>query len=239
MNSKGSGLLKRVFKDRLKTPPGSMNFFRQFSSNIVKGPVPGDAGGEGAPDTASDAELVSRFQEGDYSAFDVLVTKHHGRVYAMIQNMVKNEADSWDLAQEVFVKVWKALPKFEARARFSTWMYRITHNVVYDWMRKRKMETAGELDDNLLNREAIAAGAQATPARTARPDEALSQGELRASIEGALEKLSPEHREAILLREVQGLEYKEIADVMECSIGTVMSRLFYARKKLQSLLTKS
>jgi RNA polymerase sigma-70 factor (ECF subfamily) len=73
----------------------------------------------------------------------------------------------------------------------------------------------------------------------ARPDEALSQGELRANIEGALEKLSPEHREAILLREVQGLEYKEIADVMECSIGTVMSRLFYARKKLQSLLTKS
>jgi len=167
------------------------------------------------------------------------VTKHRGRVFAMIQNMVKNEADSWDLAQEVFVKVWKALPKFEARARFSTWMYRITHNVVYDWMRKRKIESVGDLDDNLLDREVIAAGAQAAPAQAARPDEALSQGELRATIEGALQRLSPEHREAILLREVQGLEYKEIADVMDCSIGTVMSRLFYARKKLQSLLTKS
>ena len=218
-----------------------MNLFRQLASNLVKGPDPGDAagGGGGGSDTTelSDAELVTRCQDGDYQAFDALVTKHRGRVYAMIQNMVKNEADSWDLAQEVFVKVWKALPKFEARARFSTWMYRITHNVVYDWMRKRKVETAGELDDNLLDRESIAAGATATPVRNARPDEALSQGEVRAQIEGALEKLSPEHREAILLREVQGLEYKEIAEAMECSIGTVMSRLFYARKKLQTLLS--
>jgi RNA polymerase sigma-70 factor (ECF subfamily) len=219
-----------------------MNLFRQIASNLVKGPVPGDAAGGGAgggPNTKSDSELVSQCQGGDYAAFDALVTKHRGRVYAMIQNMVNNEADSWDLAQEVFLKVWKALPKFEARARFSTWMYRITHNVVYDWMRKRKMETVGELDDNLLYSESIAAGATATPARILRPDEALTQEELRVKIESALEKLSPEHREAILLREVQGLEYKEIADVMDCSIGTVMSRLFYARKKLQSLLTKS
>ena len=219
-----------------------MNLFRQIASNLAMGPVPGDAAGGGvggAPDPKTDAELVRRSQEGDYRAFDALVTKHRGRVYAMIQNMVRNEADSWDLAQEVFVKVWKALPKFEARARFSTWMYRITHNVVYDWMRKRKQETAGELDDGLLNRESIAAGATATPVRIARPDEAMTQGELRAQIESALDKLSPEHREAILLREVQGLEYKEIADVMDCSVGTVMSRLFYARKKLQSLLTKN
>lgn len=219
-----------------------MNFFRQLASNSVKAPVPGDAtAGGGAPDGEPEADgvLVKRSQEGDYRAFDALVTKHRGRVYAMIQNMVKNEADSWDLAQEVFVKVWKALPKFEARARFSTWLYRITHNVVYDWMRRRKMAVAGELDDGLLDREQIAAGALATPAREARPDEALSQGELRNEIEVALARLSPEHREAILLREVQGLEYKEIAEVMDCSIGTVMSRLFYARKKLQTLLTKT
>lgn len=221
-----------------------MNLFRQLASNPVKGPVPGDAAGGGSGGRATnspptDRELVRRSQGGDYAAFDALVTKHRGRVYAMIQNMVKNEADSWDLAQEVFVKVWKALPKFESRARFSTWMYRITHNVVYDWMRKRKIESAGEWDDNILDEQAIAAGAVVTPSRSLRPDEALTQGELRERIESALEKLSPEHREAILLREVQGLEYKEIAEVMDCSIGTVMSRLFYARKKLQSLLTKN
>jgi len=170
-------------------------------------------------------------------AFDELVTKHRGRVYAMIQNMVKNEADAWDLSQEVFVKVWKALPKFEARAQFSTWMYRITHNVVYDWMRKRKIDTAGELDDNLLNREQIATGALATPGQSERPDKAMENQELRGRIEEALAKISPEHREVVLLREVQGLDYKEIADALDCSIGTVMSRLFYARKKLQALLT--
>jgi RNA polymerase sigma-70 factor (ECF subfamily) len=218
-----------------------MNLFRQITSKRVMGPVFGDAaegGGSGdGSDEPTDVELVRRSQDGDYRAFDALVTKHRGRVYAMIQNMVKNEADAWDLSQEVFVKVWKALPKFEARAQFTTWMYRITHNVVYDWMRKRKIDTAGELDDNLLSRESIAAGAQAAPARTARPDEAMEHQELRRRIEEALQRISPEHREVILLREVQGFDYKEIADALDCSIGTVMSRLFYARKKLQKLLT--
>lgn len=217
-----------------------MNFLRQIASKLVMGPVSSDAAGGGSgggPIEPTDASLVERSQAGDYEAFDTLVTRHRGRVYAMIQNMIKNEADSWDLAQEVFVKVWKALPKFEARARFSTWLYRITHNVVYDWIRKRKLETVGELDDNLMSRERIATGSATTPSGQARPDEAMERGELRESIEEALQRLSPEHREVILLREVQGLEYKEIAEVMECSPGTVMSRLFYARKKLQTLLT--
>lgn len=213
---------------------------RQIASKWVMGPVPGDSAGGGSGGRSgepTDADLVQRSQNGDYGAFDELVTKHRGRVYAMIQNMVRNDADAWDLSQDVFVKVWKALPKFEARARFSTWMYRITHNVVYDWMRKHRIESAGELDDRILSREQIATGASATPVRNARPDEALENEELRGRIEEALQMISPEHREVILLREVQGLDYKEIADAMDCSIGTVMSRLFYARKKLQLLLT--
>jgi RNA polymerase sigma-70 factor (ECF subfamily) len=221
-----------------------MNFYRLLASKSVKGPVPGDADGSGAgggsgedPAEPSDQALVQRSQAGDYQAFDALVTKHRGRVYAMIQNMVKNEADAWDLSQDVFLKVWKALSKFEARAQFSTWMYRITHNVVYDWLRKKKLQSAGELDDSLLDGQQIAAGALATPTQVARPDVAMEHEELRVKIEAALDKISPEHREAIVLREVNGLEYKEIAEVMECSIGTVMSRLFYARKKLQNLLT--
>lgn len=185
----------------------------------------------------SDIELVKRCQQGDYKAFDELVTRHRGRIYAMIQNMVKNEADAWDLSQEAFLKVWKALPKFEARAQFSTWLYRIAHNVVYDWFRKRKIDTAGELDDQLLDSERIAAGADVAPAADFRPDEAMQKSELRQKIDIALQKISPDHREVILLREIQGLEYKEIAETLECSIGTVMSRLFYARKKLQELLT--
>jgi len=150
--------------------------------------------------------------------------------------MIKNEADAWDLSQEVFIKVWKALPKFEARAQFSTWLYRITHNVVYDWLRKRKIDSAGELDDNLLDRSNVAAGATTTPHGDARPDDALRNRELGARINSAMATLSPEHRETILLREVQGYDYKEIAESMDCSLGTVMSRLYYARKKLQKLL---
>lgn len=197
----------------------------------------GNGAGGGGDEARIDLDLVARSQGGDSRAFEDLVTRHRGRVYAMIQNMVKNDADAWDLSQEVFVKVWKALPKFEARAKFSTWLYRIVHNVVYDWMRKRKLESAGEFDDQLMKESQIAAGARTTPTQDARPDEALRNDELRIRIEDAMAKLSPEHQEVVMLREVQGLDYKEIAEVMEISIGTVMSRLFYARKKLQGLLS--
>ena len=141
------------------------------------------------------------------------------------------------MSQEVFLKVWKALPKFEARAKFSTWLYRIVHNVVYDWMRKRKLKSAGEFDDQLMGENQIAVGARTTPTQEARPDEAMRNDELRTRIEDAMAKLSPEHQEVVMLREVQGMDYKEIAEVMEISMGTVMSRLFYARKKLQGLLS--
>ena len=184
-----------------------------------------------------DLDLIKASQNGETRAFEVLVTRHRGKVYAMVQNMIKNEADAWDLSQEVFLKVWKALPKFEARAKFSTWLYRITHNVVYDWLRKRKIDSAGELDDGILKESDIAAGSRTSPSHIERPDEAMSNSELGERINAALATLNVEHRETILLREVQGFDYKEIAKVMECSLGTVMSRLYYARKKLQTLLS--
>ena len=154
----------------------------------------------------------------------------------MIRNMVKNDADAWDLSQEAFVKAWKALPRFEARARFSTWLFRIAHNVVYDWVRKRKIESAGELNDEIFDRNKIDASAKTAPAFIESPDDAMVNTELRETIEEALAKLSPEHRESVMLKDVQGLSYKEIAEVMDCTLGTVMSRLFYARQKLQALL---
>jgi len=214
-----------------------MNFFRWTTSKDVMAKESGEIAGGGGDENQIDLELVAKSQAGDYRAFEDLVTRHRGRVYAMIQNMVKNEADAWDLSQEVFVKVWKALPKFEARAKFSTWLYRVAHNVVYDWLRKRKIESAGEFDDASLKTSQIAVGAKTIPNREARPDEALGNEELRLRIENAMASLSVDHREVVLLREVQGLDYKEIAEVLEISTGTVMSRLFYARKKLQGLLS--
>lgn len=219
-----------------------MNLFRRFSSQTVQAPqsadvpdVSGSSGhGAGPQEELDDAPLVIQAQAGDQKAFEELVVRHRNRVYSMVLNMVKNSADAWDLSQEIFVKAWKALPKFKAEAKFSTWLYRISHNAVYDFMRKRKVETAGELDDTLLSAERLENSAPTAPSQPQRPDQALKGSELKDRIEAALAKLSPKHRDVILLREVQGLDYKEIAEVLECSTGTVMSRLFYARKQLQS-----
>ena len=213
-----------------------MNFFRWLTSKQLMAPAGTSPDAGAGDDEISDHQLIEACQKRDAKAFETLVIRHRGKVYAMVQNMIKNEADAWDLSQEVFLKVWKALPKFEARAKFSTWLYRITHNVVYDWLRKRKIESAGELDDGILNESNIAAGARTTPTKIARPDDALANSELGKRINIALATLNTEHRETILLREVQGLDYKEIAKVMGCSLGTVMSRLYYARKKLKTLL---
>lgn len=187
-------------------------------------------------DSIEDFRLVALAQKGDMGAFDKLIIRHRGKIYAMIRNMVKNDADAWDLSQDVFIKAWQALPRFEARARFSTWLYRISHNAVYDWVRRRKIESAGELNDEIFNREKIDSSAKTAPSFVESPDNALSNTELRGKIQAALGKLSADHREVVILKDVQGLSYQEIADVMECSIGTVMSRLFYARQKLQTLL---
>lgn len=202
-------------------------------------PLTGRYDSDGFPsggEPEDDAVLVSRAQKGDSRAYDDLVTRHRGRIYAMIRNMIHHEADAWDLAQEVFIKAWHALPRFEAKARFSTWLFRITHNVVYDWTRKRKIESAGELNDEIFERDRIDPSASTAPSEAEAPDTSLQHGELRAKIEKALSKLSAEQRECVVLKDVQGLSYKEIADVMGCTLGTVMSRLFYARQKLQALL---
>ncbi len=217
-----------------------MNKWLQHTSKLLQAPdldrPQGGSGKASASESAEEQELVRRSQSGDLEAFDLLVTQHRGRVYGMVINMVKNEADAWDLSQEVFLKAWKALPRFEARSQFSTWLYRITHNTVYDWMRKKKVSFSGEFNDELLSQDTIAAGTVSKPQKHDRPDQALARSELRLKIQKAINSLSPEHCEVIQLREIQGLEYKEIADILECSTGTVMSRLFYARKKLQTLL---
>ena len=152
----------------------------------------------------------------------------------MIFNMIRNDADAWDLSQEVFIKAWKALSKFEGRSAFYTWIYRIAHNVTYDWMRKKKIEGAGEFNDEMLNE--AEPGALTSPKAFDSPDQNLQRDELRDKITIAINSLSEDHREVILLKEVEGLSYQEIAESIGSSIGTVMSRLYYARKKLQEIL---
>lgn len=185
----------------------------------------------------SDADLIERSQVGDMRSFDQLVTRYRGKVYAVIVNIVHNEADAWDLAQDTFVKAWKALPRFEALSSFNTWLYRIAHNTTYDWLRRRKVRGDGTEFDDSIRVDSIESSAPTAPKGVASPDENVENIELRSQIEIAIGRLSPDHRAVILLKEVDGLKYREIADMLGCSVGTVMSRLYYARKKLQMLLT--
>jgi RNA polymerase sigma-70 factor (ECF subfamily) len=197
--------------------------------------MPSPSALEPANNEVLDVDLVRRAQGGDTRAFDALVSKYRGRVYSMTYHLVQNESDAWDLAQEAFVKAWRALPQFKLDASFYTWLYRIAHNCSYDWLRKRKVENAGEFDDNRADHQPDPT-AEAVPRAFVRPDKAMTNAELGKRIRAAVAQLSEDHRTAILLREVEGLQYDEIAKVMQTSIGTVMSRLFYARKKLQELL---
>lgn len=213
-----------------------MNKPTRDPSNIAQGPVGSPEPDVTSSDPDEDFRLVALAQQGDMSAYDALVTRHRGKIYAMIRNMIHQEADAWDLTQEVFIKAWHALPRFEARAKFSTWLYRIAHNAVYDWARKRKIESAGEWNEEIFDRERIDSASTTTPSGGESPDETMAHGELRMKIQVALNKLSPEHREVVILKDVQGLSYKEIAEAMSSTLGTVMSRLFYARQKLQVLL---
>ncbi|MES2438297.1 MAG: sigma-70 family RNA polymerase sigma factor [Verrucomicrobiota bacterium] len=213
-----------------------MNKNRGEPSKIVQEPVGSVDPDVSMNDPEEDFRLVALAQKGDMRSYDALVTRHRGRIFAMIRNMIHQEADAWDLSQEVFIKAWHALPRFEAKARFSTWLYRIAHNAVYDWLRKRKIESAGELNDEIFERERIDSASFTTPSGGETPDDSMVQGELRQKIQIALGKLSAEHREVVILKDVQGLSYKEIAEAMSSTLGTVMSRLFYARQKLQALL---
>ena len=182
----------------------------------------------------ADLELVKRCQGGDAKSFELLVTRYRGKVYGMCYHLVQNEQDAWDLAQETFIKAWKALPAFKGESAFYTWIYRIAHNAAYDWLRKKRIQSDGEFDDEIQRN--IAAGAEAVPRGDLQPDEAMRNAELGTRIKAAIALLPNDQRLAVVLREVEGLSYEEIAKIMDCQVGTVMSRLFYARKKLQELL---
>jgi len=153
----------------------------------------------------------------------------------MIYNMVHNEQDAWDLAQDGFLKAWKSIGRFRGQSSFYTWLYRIMMNVTIDSLRRKQIAGETEFDDSIALRN-IDPNSVTTPRTGLLPHDKVTGDEIRARIDAAITRLTPEHRAVILMREIDGMEYQEIADALECSIGTVMSRLFYARKKMQSML---
>ena len=183
--------------------------------------------------SATDVELVAASQAGDMIAFEELVARHRDKIYARAFSMMRNEEEAIDLSQEAWVKAWQRLKQFQGDSSFATWMTRIVINLCLDQLRRQKRtraESIEQLDEELGGVE------RQMPVIAINPSEGLERSELRKRIDKAMTQLSYEHRTVLILHEFEEMEYKQIAKVMNCSIGTVMSRLFYARRRLASLL---
>jgi RNA polymerase sigma-70 factor (ECF subfamily) len=183
--------------------------------------------------SASDEQLVKAAKKGNMAAFEELVARHRDKVYARAFSMMRNEDEAVDLSQEAWVKSWQRLKQFQGESSFGTWMTRIVINLCLDQLRKRKRQRAESIEEM----EEGSGGVERQMAVvTVNPTERLERGELRKKIDQALSQLSHEHRTVLVLHEFEEMEYKLIAKTMGCSIGTVMSRLFYARRKMAVLL---
>src|SRR5271169_4208700 len=183
--------------------------------------------------SASDEQLVEAARQGDMGAFEELVARHRDKIYARAFSMMRNEDEAVDLSQEAWVKSWQRLNQFQGDSSFGTWVTRIVINLCLDQLRKQKRQRSESIEE--MDQESGGVERQ-MPVVTVNPTAGLERGELRQRIDRALGQLSHEHRTVLMLHEFEELEYKEIAKVMGCSIGTVMSRLFYARRKMAALL---
>lgn len=182
----------------------------------------------------SETDLLRRARDGDTRAFDGLITRNRERVYMQAYMIIRNEEDACELCQEAFIKAWRSLHRFDGRFSFASWLRRIVSNAAIDLCRTRSRRPQTGLDSGELKPEAAS---RTTPSAGEIPGSGADREMLRTRIAAAFEALSPEHRQVIVLKEIENLSYREIAAEAGCSTGTVMSRLFYARKKLQDLLS--
>lgn len=184
---------------------------------------------------AAEEDLLRRSREGDLEAYDEMVRRYQERIYATIYHMTSNHEDANDLAQETFIKAFHALKSFKGGSSFYTWLYRIAVNKTINFLKQRKNKAQMSLDDLDFHAEhdpdLVALISDKTPRREA------TLTELQEKLNEAMQKLSESHRLVVTLHDVQGLSHEEIAKIMDCNIGTVRSRLFYARQQLQAYLS--
>jgi RNA polymerase sigma-70 factor (ECF subfamily) len=199
---------------------------------IMAEPVPSSQPQPSAP--VEEAELVRGARRGDLAAYDELVKRYQERIYATIYHMTSNHEDANDLAQESFIKAFQALKSFKGGSSFYTWLYRIAVNKTINFLKQRKNRTHMSLNDMDFNAEhdpdMVALVSEQTPRRAA------GLTELQKKLNEALMKLSEPHRLVVVMHDVQGLSHEEIAEAADCNVGTVRSRLFYARQQLQGYL---
>ena len=189
-----------------------------------------DSGSEATEERA----LVGEARAGDLKAYDALVRRHQERVYATIYHMTSNHEDAADLTQETFVKAFQALKSFKGDSSFFTWIYRIAVNKTINHLKQRKHRGQVSLNDLDVNAENDPDLVALVSDRTPRRD--VSLRELQERLNMAMQRLSEEHRMVVTLHDIQGLKHEEIAGIMKCNVGTVRSRLFYARQQLQGYL---
>ncbi len=182
---------------------------------------------------SDEKELLDRARKGDQAAFGQLVDRYYEMVYAVAFGVLRNREAARDVAQEAFIKAYKELANFEGKSKFKTWVYRITVNSAIDEQRRKKPTDSLDATD-VSDSDDEAPVIIKDPGRL--PDDQAEQSELRTLIFKALDHLSPDHRAVLVLREWQELSYEEIAETLKIEMGTVMSRLFYARKKLAEVL---
>lgn len=195
--------------------------------HVAPGPAP--------PPPPDESVLVKRARQGDLGAYDELVRRYQERIYATVYHMTSNHEDANDLAQEAFIKAYQALKSFKGGSSFYTWVYRIAVNKTINFLKQRKNKAHMSLDDLDFNAEhdpdLVALISDKTPRRE------INLTELHEKLNEAMQKLSEVHRLVVTLHDVQGLSHEEIAEIMDCNIGTVRSRLFYARQQLQAYLS--
>lgn len=186
-----------------------------------------------------DQQLVARVQKGDRRAFDLLVIKYQHRVLALVNRFVSDFSEAQDVTQEAFIKAYRALPNFRGDSQFYTWMYRIAVNTAKNYLVSRKRRTPTR-DIDIDDAEFFAD--ESSMRDISSPDALIQRDQLQKVVFDAIQDLPDELRRAISLRELEGLSYEEIAEVMDCPIGTVRSRIFRARevieRKMQPLMAQ-
>ncbi len=180
----------------------------------------------------TDEDLVIKIKNGDQDAFEQLVHRYEGKIYSVAYRFMGNHADAGDLAQDTFIRMYQALPGFRGDSSFATWLYRIAANACRDELRKKQRRRNVSMDEMI---EASPANIP-TAASEYSPEEAVQRQEIRHQVQECLNRLSDDHRLILVLREIQGLSYEEIAGLLDCSLGTVKSRISRARNALKERL---
>ena len=204
-----------------------MSFTKAISKSLVSSP-------ERQKEADEDLAIVRKIQDGDVDAFDALILKYRERVYSVIYNLTSNREDASDLTQETFIKAFQSINRFKGKSSFFTWLYRIALNTSLTYLRKNKLRRFFSFEK--MVDEDHSEGFIENMTADSDSDKAALMSELQEKLNDAFQKLSVKHRTVITLFEIDGLSHKEIADIVGASVGTVRSRLHYAKQFLQGEL---